>query len=122
MAGGGGADSGQAAAEVDRTHLYGFGSTPAAGAAGGGWSAWDLIPDLGGITGSASKTDNPVGPIKPTFADGLISKATEGLPGNGSLWTYSATDGAGLTATGRLVLLAAGAGVVLLMLGGKGRR
>ena len=111
MAGGGGADSGQAAA---------------GGTMGSGWSVWDLVPDLGGITGdggSASKTDNPVGPIKPTFADGLIASATKGLPGAGSLWTYSATDGAGLTSTGRLVLLAAGAGVALLMMtGGGGRR
>lgn len=122
MAGGGAADSGQVAAEIDNSKLYSFGAKPAAG---GGFSIWDLVPDLGGITGdggSASKTDNPVGPIKPSFADGLIASATSGLPGNGSLWTYSATDGAGLTGTGRIVLLAAGAGVVLLMLGGKGRR
>lgn len=119
MAGGGAADSGQVAAEIDNSKLYSFGAKPAAG------SSWfDWLPTTAGLVGdgSASKTDNPVGPIKPTFADGLIASATSGLPGNGSLWTYSATDGAGLTGTGRLVLLAAGAGVVLLMLGGKGRR
>lgn len=121
MAGGGGADSGQAA-EAEESRLFGFG---AKGASKSDWSFWDLVPDLGGISpndSSASKTQNPVGPIKPSFADGLIAGVTEGLPGAGSLWTYTAKEGAGLTGTGRLWLLAAGAGVVLLLLGGNGRR
>lgn len=103
MAGGGGADSGQAANPV--------------AAAAGGWSIWDIVPDLGGIDGKPDLPNVPAAAWTERLETGAKNAVLGQYPGYGSLWTYDG--GVQVTRAGQVAL--GGLAVVfgLLMFGGR---
>lgn len=109
MGGGGGADSGMAA-EADSI-------------AGGGWSVFDLVPNLGGLTGKGGTTAPATpGPgiggsiatnLAKSYLGGMADDLLDGSAGDGSLFNYTPpgrTTGRSfsLTPTGQLVAFGAG--------------